>query len=76
MLYPGSPIDRVTELFADTPSGPAGSVSLVEFTLAGAPVMAISAGPHHTFNDAISLMLICETHEEIDVIWNGLLRGG
>jgi predicted 3-demethylubiquinone-9 3-methyltransferase (glyoxalase superfamily) len=38
--------------------------------------MAISAGPHHPFNDAISLMLICDTQDEIDAIWNGLQQGG
>lgn len=75
-VVPRSSIERVTALPAKTPSGPAGSVSVVEFTLAGAPVMAISAGPHHPFNDAISLMLRCDTQGEIDALWNGLLEDG
>lgn len=75
-VIPNSSFDRLTKLPADTPSGPAGSVSVVEFTLAGAPVMAISAGPHHEFNDAISLVLVCDTQAEIDHLWAGLLQGG
>ncbi len=75
-VIPGSSVDRVTTLPAETPSGPAGSVSVVEFTLAGTPVMAISAGPHHEFNDAISLVLTCDAQDEIDRLWDGLLQGG
>ena len=44
-VFPNSRVDRVTPLPADTPSGPAGSVTVVEFTLAGQPFMALSAGP-------------------------------
>jgi predicted 3-demethylubiquinone-9 3-methyltransferase (glyoxalase superfamily) len=74
--WKGSTFDCVTALPADTPSKPAGSVSVVEFTLAGAPVRAITAGPHHDFNDAISLVLLCDTQAEIDGLWEGLLQGG
>lgn len=75
-VIPRSSVDRVTYLPVETPSGPAGSVAVVEFTLAGAPVMAISAGLHDPFNDAISLMLLCDTQAEIDAMWDGLLEGG
>ena len=43
-IFPGSRVDRVTPIPADTPSGPAGSVPVVEFTLFGQTFMAISAG--------------------------------
>lgn len=75
-VIPGSSMGHRTDLPADTPSGPAGSVSVVKFNLAGTDVMAISAGPHHPFNDAISMMLLCDTQDEIDHLWNGLLKGG
>ena len=51
-------------------------MTVVEFTLAGAPVVAFSAGPHHDFNDAISLALHCDTQDELDALWDGLLQGG
>jgi predicted 3-demethylubiquinone-9 3-methyltransferase (glyoxalase superfamily) len=75
-VIPGSSMGRITRLPGETPSGPPGSVSVVEFTIAGSPVMAISAGPHHEFNDAISLVLLCDTQAEIDRLWEGLLQGG
>ncbi len=75
-IFPDSRVDRVTPLPADSPSGPAGSVSVVEFTLFGQPFLAISAGPHHDFNDAISLRVSCELQEEIDRYWNALLENG
>ena len=65
-IFPDSRVDRVAPLPADTPSGPAGSVSVVEFTLAGQPFMAISAGPLDPFNHAISFMVNCADQAEID----------
>jgi predicted 3-demethylubiquinone-9 3-methyltransferase (glyoxalase superfamily) len=31
--------------------------------------MAISAGPHFKFNEAVSFMIRCQTQEEIDYYW-------
>jgi 3-demethylubiquinone-9 3-methyltransferase len=42
-VLPNSKVDGVTALPADSPSGPAGSVKVVEFTLMGQPFMALSA---------------------------------
>ncbi|HZF30203.1 MAG TPA: VOC family protein [Gammaproteobacteria bacterium] len=75
-VFPNSRVDRVTALPAESPSGPAGSVSVVEFTLCGQAFMAMSAGPHDPFNDAISLMVSCESQAEIDRCWNALLENG
>src|SRR5688572_9782835 len=75
-LFPDSRVDRVTPIPADTPSGPAGSVQVVEFTLAGQPFMAISAGPLDPFNHAISFMVNCDDQAEIDRFWNALSAGG
>lgn len=75
-ILPDSRVDRVTPMPTDTPSGPAGSVSVVEFTLVGQPFMAISAGPLDPFNHAISLLVECDTQEELDRYWDALLAGG
>jgi predicted 3-demethylubiquinone-9 3-methyltransferase (glyoxalase superfamily) len=75
-VFPESHIDRVTTLPAASPSGPAGSVHIVEFTLLGQGFMAMSAGPHHAFNDAISLVVSCDSQAEIDRYWNAFLEGG
>jgi predicted 3-demethylubiquinone-9 3-methyltransferase (glyoxalase superfamily) len=75
-LFPDSRVDSVTPIPADTPSGPAGSVPIVEFTLAGQPFMAISAGPLDPFNHAISFIVNCDDQAEIDRLWDALSAGG
>src|SRR4029453_16793608 len=75
-LFPDSRVDSVTPIAADTPSGPAGSVEVVEFTLAGQPFMAISAGPLDPFNHAISFIVNCTDQAEIDRLWGALSAGG
>lgn len=75
-VFPDSRVDRVTTLMSDTPSGPAGSVKVVDFTLLGRRFQAISAGPHHAFNDAISIVVLCDDQAELDRYWNALTGGG
>jgi predicted 3-demethylubiquinone-9 3-methyltransferase (glyoxalase superfamily) len=75
-VLPNSKVDSVTTLPTDTPSGPAGSVKVVEFTLIGQPFMAISAGPLDPFNHAISFIVECEDQAEIDRLWTALSAGG
>src|SRR5882724_6136618 len=75
-IFPDSRVDRVASLPADSPSGPAGSVEVVEFTLFGQTFMAMSAGPHHDFNDAISFMVSCASQAELDKYWDAILKNG
>jgi predicted 3-demethylubiquinone-9 3-methyltransferase (glyoxalase superfamily) len=67
-VFPDSKVTNVTTL-RDTPSG---DCDLVSFELAGQPFMAISAGPLFKFNESISLMVYCETQDEIDFYWERL----
>ena len=75
-LIPDSRIDSVNALPVDSPSGPAGSVQVVEFTLAGRPVMAMGCPGPATFNHSFSFSLGCDTQAEIDRFWDALLDGG
>jgi predicted 3-demethylubiquinone-9 3-methyltransferase (glyoxalase superfamily) len=75
-IFPDSRVDRVTAMPSDSPSGPAGSVRVVDFTLLGQRFQAMSAGPHHEFNDAISLVVLCDDQHELDRYWDALLAGG
>ena len=52
-----------------------GRVMSVEFELEGQKFMALNAGPHHTFNEAVSFFVGCETQEEIDELWAKLTAG-
>ena len=75
-IIPNSKVNSVTDMPADSPSGPAGSVKIVDFTLAGQPFMAMAAGPLDDFNHAISLMIECDSQAEIDRLWDALGNGG
>jgi predicted 3-demethylubiquinone-9 3-methyltransferase (glyoxalase superfamily) len=75
-IFPDSRVDRVTPLLSESPSGPPGSVKVVDFTLFGQRFQAISAGPHHEFNDATSIVVLCDHQAELDRYWNALLEGG
>lgn len=75
-IFPDSRVDGVWTLPTDSPSGPAGSVTVVDFTLFGQPFQAMTAGPHHDFNDAISMVVVCDDQAELDRYWDALLEGG
>jgi predicted 3-demethylubiquinone-9 3-methyltransferase (glyoxalase superfamily) len=75
-VLPDSRVDSVTILPTESPSGPAGTVTLVDFTLMGRPFSAMSAGKHHPFNHAMTLMVQCDSQAEIDRLWVALSEGG
>ncbi len=75
-IFPDSRVERVTPLLSESPSGPPGSVKVVDFTLLGQRFQAITAGPHHEFNDAISIVVLCDDQAELDRYWNALLESG
>jgi predicted 3-demethylubiquinone-9 3-methyltransferase (glyoxalase superfamily) len=75
-LLPGSQIQSVMTNPIDTPSGPAGSVLLVDFTLAGQTFQALNGGIKMEYTHAISLSIDCADQAEVDRLWEGLLEGG
>ena len=75
-IFPDSRVTRVTALPSDSPSGPPGSVKVVEFILFGQPFIAMSAGPLDPFNHAVSFVVKCDGQAELDRYWNALLKGG
>jgi predicted 3-demethylubiquinone-9 3-methyltransferase (glyoxalase superfamily) len=56
--------------------GTPGSVMTVQFTINGEEFMALNGGPQFAFTPAISLVVRCDTQEEIDDLWQKLLQGG
>ncbi len=71
-LLPDSRIDAVHHAPGDYPSGKAGNVLTVEFTLMGRPFLGLNGGPHFTFNEAVSLMIPVQTQTEVDRLSNAL----
>lgn len=75
-LIPGSRINSLSSMSADTPSGPPSGVKIASFTLGDQTYMAIQAGPMDPFNHSFSIMVQCETQAEIDRLWDALGEGG
>ena len=75
-IFPDSRVERVVAMPSESPSGPPGSVKIVDFVLFGQPFIAMSAGPLEPFNHAVSFVVNCETQVEIDRYWDALLAGG
>ena len=75
-IFPDSRVGGVTTLQSESPSGPPGSVKVVEFVLFGQPFVAMSAGPLDPFNHAVSFVVNCDNQAELDRYWNALLANG
>ena len=74
--FPDSRVVRVTAMPSESPSGPPGSVKVVEFVLFGQSFTAMSAGPLDPFNHAVSFVVSCDDQAELDRYWNALLANG
>lgn len=55
---------------------PDGKVLTLGFELDRQKFTALNGGPHHKFNEAISLVIRCDSQEEIDYYWSKLTEGG
>lgn len=75
-LIPGSTVEPSVAMPTDSPSGPAGSVKVASFTLAGQSYMAMEAGKMDPFNHAFSIMVECDDQAEVDRLWDALGEGG
>jgi predicted 3-demethylubiquinone-9 3-methyltransferase (glyoxalase superfamily) len=65
-----------TSYYGDTGAGPKGTVMTIEFELDGERFTALNGGPTFKFTEAISLVVHCETQDEIDYFWEKLSEGG
>src|SRR2546427_3849171 len=75
-LFPNSRIDKINRSPADTPSGPAGMVLTVDFTVAGQPFIGLNGGPDFKFNEAVSFSIDCEDHAAGGKYRDALIAGG
>jgi predicted 3-demethylubiquinone-9 3-methyltransferase (glyoxalase superfamily) len=75
-LLPDSRIDKVQKNPVDSPAGKAGSVLVVEFTLAGQRFMALNGGTRFEYTHAISFKIDCADQAEVDRLWDALSEGG
>ena len=75
-LLPDSRIEHVQNNPVDGPAGKAGSVLVVDFTLAGQRFMALNGGMRFEYTHAISFKIDCDDQAEVDRLWDALSDGG
>ena len=69
-------ISRYDEEGSKAAGRPKGSVMTVAFELDGQELVALNGGPLFKFTEAMSLIVNCETQEEVDHFWTKLSAGG
>ena len=68
-IFPNSKITEVVHAPADTPSGPKGSLLLVNIEINGQPFTLLNGGPYFKISEAISFQIFCKDQQEIDSYW-------
>ncbi len=74
-IFKNSKIGAISR-YGDAGPGPKGSVMTVTFEIDGQEYMALNGGPAFKFTEAISIMVNCETQQEVDTLWEKLSAGG
>lgn len=74
-IFKNSKVETVTR-YGEAGPGPKGSVMTIEFELDGQKFVALNGGPVYKFTEAISLVVNCETQQEVDEFWGKLSTGG
>ena len=78
-LFKNSKVGKVTrynEASSKAAGRPEGSVMTMEFQLEGQNFVAINAGPHFKFTEAISFVVDCGSQDEVDYFWEKLTADG
>src|SRR4051794_25756950 len=71
--FPDSAVGAVHRAPGDYPSGKAGDVLTVEFTVAGVPCLGLNGGPAFKHNEAFSFQIATDDQQETDRYWNAIV---
>ncbi|MET0710695.1 MAG: VOC family protein [Tardiphaga sp.] len=75
-LLPDSRIEKIQRNLVDGPAGKAGTVLVVDFTLAGQRFMALNGGMKMEYTHAVSFNIDCADQAEVDRLWDALRANG
>ena len=67
---------HTTTRYPDGAPSPAGMVMTIAFELKGQQFVALNGGPGFPFTNAVSLVVNCDSQEEIDYFWEKLAADG
>ena len=74
--FPDSTVHSVHRAPSDYPSGKAGDVITVEFTVAGVPCLGLNGGPQFKHSEAFSFQILTDDQAETDHYWNAIVDNG
>ena len=74
--FPDSHVDGVFRAPSDYPSGKAGDVLTVNFTVLGSPCIGLNGGPVFKQSEAFSFQVATDDQAETDHYWNAIVRNG
>ena len=74
--FPDSAVGAIHHAPGDYPSGKAGDVLVVEFTIAGIPCIGLNGGPTFKHNEAFSFQIATDDQQETDRYWNAIVGNG
>ena len=74
--FPDSSVDAVHRAPGDYPSGQAGDVLTVEFTVLGIPCLGLNGGPMFTHSEAFSFQVSTADQAETDRYWDAIVGNG
>ena len=74
--FPDSSVSAVRRAPGDFPSGKAGDVLTVDFTVAGIPCIGLNGGPIFKHSEAFSFQIATDDQEETDRYWNAIVGNG
>ena len=74
--FPDSAVTGVHHAPGDYPSGKAGDVLTVMFTVCGIPCLGLNGGPHFTHDEAFSFQIATDDQAETDRYWNAIIDNG
>ena len=74
--FPDSRVGKVHRAPGDYPSGKAGDVLTVDFTVCGIPCIGLNGGPVFKHNEAFSFQIATDDQAETDRYWNAIVGNG
>lgn len=75
-LFPNSSVGKIHKAPSDYPSGKAGDVITVEFTVLGIPCIGVNGGSYFKHSEAFSFQIATEDQLETDKYWNSIVKNG
>ena len=72
-IFPDSSVDAIHRAPSDYPSGEAGDVLTVEFTVVGIPCIGVNGSSYFKHSEAFSFQIATDDQQQTDAYWNAIV---